>query len=114
MTREIAPPAAEALRDLYVDQKLTQLEIAERYNVHQTMVSRWILAAGLSRRRPKQPPPPPPAAAFIPDPAPFPTPGKRGTPQRQHRPYLRLTEQQRKLVNQRIDLFLIHIEMRKA
>lgn len=43
-------PDDASLRSLYVDQKLTYDEIASRYGVTKTTVSRWLRAAGISAR----------------------------------------------------------------
>lgn len=103
MPRRKPRPSADELRRMYHEERLTVVEMAERLAVGKNTVTRWMRAAGVERRHPGSTAKAKPAALA---PAPFPTPGKRGT-RKQVRPWHRLTSVEQKFVAQQVDNFLI-------
>ena len=114
----VKAPPSEELRRLYQDEGLPISAIAARFGTHKKSVWRWMARAGIERRprgRSEEAPPMPEVLpAHIPDPAPFPEPGKRRQGARTPvRPWLRLSDAERRIVQRNVDDFLVYAAMRK-
>lgn len=106
------------LRRLYEDEQLTDKQIGERYGVTGKAIHQRRQRAGIdSRPRGMYDRGTQPAAHELPhtpDPLPVPPPGKRRKGVRKpKRPFLRLSEVERKIVQRSVDQFLVWCEARK-
>ena len=106
-------PTRETLTRLTHEEGLTDRQIAERYGVTKEAVWARRKRYGIASRDAAGIDAP---ATHTPDPTPFPPPrtgkSKAGRPAK--RPWLRLSETERKIVGRRVDEFLIYAQMRKA
>jgi transposase len=128
-TPERRRPSRAEMEELYA-QGLSQKEIAEKTGFSKSSVNQWFREAGIATRpiggaikvRPTDAeyefigPDHDELDTHTPDPTPFPPPrtGKARLGRPPKRPWLRLSDMERRIVARRVDEFLVYAQVRKA